>query len=186
MNKGMKIFLITLILGVTSIVFAQRVHFPAIGIGSGVILQQNHWHPGYSFELQCEVGEVMDYIFLTPYIAYWNAEKSESQSNITRTLYLNDINFGTEIIGYINPKPKGLFAGAGVGYHITMVDRLTAAYFNPIPEIKEVSETKLSFAALAGYQLKISAFSMGLKLKYYLINGGYNTLQTGLIFSYNF
>lgn len=182
----MKVLLTILIFGTVNLVFAQRVHFPAIGLGTGVIFQQNEWDPGYSLNLQCEVGEVMEHVFLIPYVAYWNAEKSESRSGITRTLNLSDINLGSEIVGYFNSKPKGIFAGVGFGYHIIMVDRLAPAYFNPNPEIEEETETKLSAAILAGYQWKISAFSMALKLKYYLINGGFNTFQTSFIFGYNF
>jgi hypothetical protein len=190
MHKGIKIFgtaavTIILLLGLTNLAFAQTVTFPSLGISSGLILQQNEWNPGYSVGLQCEVGELLDYIFLVPYLTYWNAEKSESGAGVTRTLSLSDINFGAELIGYINPKPNGLFAGAGIGYHIIMADRLAPQYFTPLPMVEEETYTKLSCAALLGYQYKISAFSYAIKLKYYLINGGYNTFQTALIFSYN-
>ncbi len=188
MHRGAKIFLAAaagLLLGLANVVLAQGLNFPAIGIGSGVILQQNKWDPGYSVGLQCEVGEMIDYIFLIPYLNYWNAEKSESGAGVTRTLSLSDINLGAELIGYINPKPKGFFIGTGIGYHIIMTDRLAPHYFTSQPIVEEETVTKVSFAALLGYQVKISAFSYAIKLKYYLINGGYNTFQTAFIFSYN-
>jgi hypothetical protein len=190
MHNGVKIFgtaaiALGLLLGLVNPLSAQTVNFPSLGISSGLILQQNKWDPGYSVGLQCEVGELIDYIFLVPYLSYWNAEKSESGAGLTRTLSLSDINFGAELIGYINPKPKGFFVGAGIGYHIIMADRLAPQYFTPLPMVEEQTETKISFAGLLGYQIKISAFSYALKLKYYLINGGYNTFQTALIFSYN-
>jgi hypothetical protein len=190
MHKGAKIFgaaatAISLLLGPANLVFAQPVNFPSLGISSGLILQQNKWNPGYSVGLQCEVGEMIDYVFLVPYLNYWNAEKTESGAGLTRTLSLSDINLGAELIAYINSKPQGFFSGAGIGYHIIMADRLAPQYFTTLPMVEEKTETKLSFAALLGYQLKVSSFSYALKLKYFLINGGYNTFQTALIFSYN-
>lgn len=188
MHQATKSFLATtafLLLGLLGSVCAQRIDFPAVGVSSGVILQQNKWDLGYSVGLQCEVGELIDYIFVIPYAAFWNAEKSESGAGVTRTLSLSDINLGAELIGYINSKPKGFFAGTGIGYHIIMADRLAPAYFTPQPKVEEGTETKLSFAALLGYQLKIASFSYTIKLKYYLINGGYNTFQTAFVFGYN-
>ena len=159
MHQGTKIFLVVLLLGVTNSIFAQGMNFPAVGISSGVIFQQNKWDPGYSVGLQCEVGELIDYVFVIPYIAYWNAEKAESGAGITRTLSLSDINLGAELIGYINPKPKGFFTGIGIGYHTIMADRLSPPYFTPQLMVEEETVTKLSFAALLGYQIKISSFS---------------------------
>jgi len=189
MHRGAKMFLAAagLVLLIAGVIPAQApVRFPSIGLGSGVILQQNKWNPGYTVGVQCEVGEMIDYVFLIPYLNYWNAEKEESGSGLTRTLSLSDINLGAELLGYINPTPRGFFIGAGMGYHIIMVDRRAPRYFTNLPMVEEETETKLSFAALLGYQVRLAAFSYAFKIKYYLINGGYNTLQTAFIFSYNF
>jgi hypothetical protein len=58
-------------------------------------------------------------------------------------------------------------------------------YFNQDQEIEETTETKLSFAGLLGYQLKYVNFSCAFKLKYYLMSGGYNTFQAGILFNYS-
>jgi hypothetical protein len=165
-------------------VTAQEIKFPTIGVGSGVIFPQNQWDPGYFFDLQCEIGEMLDYVFIVPYVSFWNAQKTEKGLTEMIDLNLSQINFGSEFFGYLNQEPKGLFTGIGIGYHVIYADELAPEYFNQEPQVKETTETKLSFAALVGYQIKYLNFSCALKLKYYLINGGYNTFQTGLVFSY--
>jgi len=185
MRRTSRMFLLILLIISVNNSIAQKIKFPAIGIGSGILFPQNQWDTGYYFELQSEVGEVMDYVFLIPYVSFWNAQKSETRFNTTVDLNMSHINFGSEMIGYLNPEAKGFFTGIGIGYHIIFADKTAPQYFSQKPEVKEETETKISFAGLLGYQLKFLNFSCALKLKYYLINGGYNTLQTGLIFSYN-
>jgi hypothetical protein len=130
------------------------------------------------------VGEVMDYVFLIPYVSFWNAQKSENSMNTMVDLNLSHINFGSEMIGYLNQEPEGFYTGIGIGYHVIFADEITPEYYSQQPEVKEVTETKLSFAGLFGYQLRYLNFACSFKIKYYLINGGYNTFQTGLSFSY--
>jgi len=185
MNRWSKLILVLCLLVWSGLAHAQKVEFPAIGVGPGVILTQNQWDPGYSLDIQCELGEMLDYVFLVPYISFWHAEQVESSAEKSITLNMSHLALGTELIGYINSKPEGIFTGVGLGYHVIFVDQLASQYFNSQPYSTEATEYKISLAALAGYQFKLAAFSCAFKLKYYYIDGGYNTFQTTMIFSFN-
>ena len=175
--KSKIIFYLFFLLLLPSLLAAQRTKIEAIGFSAGTVLPEKNWDPGFAFEGQVDMGEILDYVFLIPTVSYWQSQKNDSYGDFSETITRRHINFGAKVVGYINPKPQGLFAGIAVQYHYILSESLTPLTVSNLAEVQEMDHTRLGLGALLGYCLKLRKASFFLESRYVFIKGGYNTAQ---------
>lgn len=160
----------------TGSLFSQSKLVKSVGIGGGVSLPQGGWDLGNSFLLQTDFGEVIDYLFLSPYLHYAQATKTETLQDISRDLTVQYFGGGAKLIGYINSKPQGFYLGGSLSYYYIKSDIFKPDYVSEFSKIDTKSTTKLGFGGLAGYLFKLKRVSIFIETDYMLMNDGFNNL----------
>jgi len=173
-TKKVNILLILLIFSVSSL-HAQKMGIQSVGINSGIFIPQKDWNNGFFLEFHTNFGEVLDYIFFTPYFVYLHSNRPENSYNLS----LQYASFGSKILGYINPKPRGFYTGIDLSFNTILTESITSQIDENDPEIKQFSDTKIGLGALVGYLFKFDVFSINIETKYILMQGGFNTFQIG-------
>jgi hypothetical protein len=128
-----------------------------------------------SVGFQTHFGEVLDYIFFTPYFAYLRTNRSDKSIDLS----MQYASFGSKIIGYINSKPKGFFTGIGISYNIILSESINSQLDQNEPFIKQSNDTKIGLASIIGYLFKMNTISINLESRYTFMQGGFNTWQIG-------
>jgi hypothetical protein len=154
----------------------------SIGGGPGVCLPQGGWNPGFSIIAQANMGEVLKYLYFSPYIKFSQAGKSEEINQELENLSVQYLTFGTKLVGYINTKPKGFYLGGAVSFNLIASDEIEWGEFAQNTRINTNNTTKLGFSGLAGYLFMLKTLSIFIETGYMVTVGGNNnlTLLTGL------
>jgi hypothetical protein len=142
--------------------YAQNIELEAIGVSGGTFWAQNNWDPGFAFEINFRMGEVLDYIFMQPRISYWRAGKTEKQHDLS----LQHIAFGTKLIGFITPRPRGPYVGTSIQYHVISEEKASPLLLSNSSEVQSVDIQKVSLSALAGYLQQFRKVSFALQVEY--------------------
>jgi len=167
---------ICFILIMSGSVFSQSKLVKSVGIGAGVCLPQGGWDAGNTILLQADFGEVVDYLFLLPYLNYAQAKKTETIENISKDLSILYFGGGAKLVGYINSKPRGFYLGGSLSYYYINSESFSPEYISEHSEIDETKTTKLGFGGLAGYLFTLKSLSLFIEVDYMLMHGGYNNL----------
>jgi hypothetical protein len=147
-----------------------------VGIGAGISLPQGGWDVGNTILLQSDFGEVIDYLFLFPYLNYAQATKTETIEDISKDLTIQYIGGGAKLVGYINSKPRGFFFGGSLSYYYIASESFDPEHINEYSEIEKNKTTKLGFGALTGYLFKLKKVSIFVEADYIFMHDGYNNL----------
>lgn len=142
--------------------YAQKVKLEAIGVSGGTFWAQNNWDPGVAIEINFRMGEVLDYVFMQPRISYWRAGKTENSHDLT----LQHIAFGTKLIGFITPHPRGPYLGTSIQYHIISEDQVAPLQLSNSTEVQAADIQKVSLSALAGYLQQFRKVSFMVQAEY--------------------
>jgi hypothetical protein len=148
----------------------------SVGIGAGVGVPQGGWDPGNTVLIQANFGEVVDYLFLLPYLNYAQAIKTETIEDISKNLSILYFGGGAKLVGYINSKPRGFYLGGSLSYYYINSESFNPEHASEYSEIDKTKTTKLGFGGLAGYLFSLKSFSIFIEVDYMLMNGGYNNL----------
>ncbi len=171
-------FFITLIL----VSFAFHPNFAvskvvnSVGLGIGVCLPQGGWDPGYTIIAQADFGEAIKYVYISPYLSYSNAIKSEEINQNAEEMSIQYLGIGAKLVGYLNSKPKGFYLGGAISYNIISYDTIK---WTEIPEntyILNESTNRIGFTGLAGYLFLLKKISIFVEIDYMLTTGGLNNL----------
>ena len=154
--------------------FAKPGLIKDIGIGAGVNYPQGGWNLGYIIQAQTNFGEVLDYLFLSPFVTYSAAGKTEKVNGTEYDMKIEYIGFGAKMIGYINAKPRGFYVGGSLDFNVISAESLTPGHIDQNTFVESETMTKLGLAALAGYKLSLKKISFFIEANYMLVPGGYN------------
>jgi hypothetical protein len=160
----------------SNLLFSQSKLVKSVGIGGGISLPQGGWDVGNTILLQSDFGEVTDYLFLSPFLNYARASKTETVSDISKDLTIQYFGGGAKVVGYINSKPRGFYFGGSLSYYFITSETFDPDYVSEYSEIDKIKTTKLGFGGLAGYLFTLKRVSLFLEVDYMLMNGGYNNL----------
>jgi hypothetical protein len=180
----MKNVLIIVFLSTVSLC-AQTVELEAIGASGGVFWAQNKWNPGFAVEINLDMGEVLDYIFLQPTVSFMQAKKNEMINGVEDDLTLRHVTLGTKIIGYITPRPNGPYFGTALNYHYISSDHIRQLELSNSAEIYSSGDQKVSISVLAGYIQKFRDFSIFLETRYTFVPDNFSTVLVTTGFFYN-
>ena len=182
MRKYYYILGLLLVFSIANPVLSQKELIKSIGAGAGINLPQGDWDPGYLLSAKANFGEVVKYLFISPFFNYSAANQTKDIENGSEDLALNFLSFGAKIFGYLNAKPKGFYVGGAISYNIISSESIARAQFSQDVEIRETNTTKVGFAALAGYLYPLKSISIFVESDYTLVPGGYNNfiVHTGL------
>jgi hypothetical protein len=166
-------------------VFSQSKLVKSVGIGGGLCLPQGGWDPGFTILAQADFGEVLDYLFLIPYLNYAQASKTETSENISKDLSIQYFGGGAKLVGYINSKPQGFYFGGSLSYYYINSESFNPDYASEYSEIEKTKTTKVGFGGLAGYLFSLKQLSIFIEADYMLMQGGYNNLLVFAGLNYN-
>jgi hypothetical protein len=169
-----KLSILFILIGSTGIVQAQKLK--GIGLNGGYIIPVNNIQNGFSVETRLDFGEVLKYVFLFPSLSYWQIQEQSDVWNLKR----KHINFGVNFLGYINPKARGFYGGAGIHYHVISAEEPEYKFSTTNPDIKSKKYTKLGLSLVIGYLVPFKKVSIYLEPGYTYLHGGFNTLQVRL------
>jgi hypothetical protein len=156
--------------------FSQSKLVKSIGLGGGISLPQGGWDVGNTILVQSDFGEVINYLFLSPYLNYAQASKTEIISDISKDLTIQYFGGGAKLVGYINSKPRGFYFGGSLSYYFITSESFDPEHVSEHSEIDKKKTTKLGFGGLVGYLFTLKRVSLFLEVDYMLMNGGYNNL----------
>jgi hypothetical protein len=145
-----------------------------IGIGGGIIYPQGGWNIGYMIQAQTNFGEVLDYIFLTPFAYYAAASKSEETNQNKYDMTIQYIGFGTKMVGYLNSKPEGFYMGGYLSFNVISAESLLLGHLDQNTFVESHTTTKLGLAVLTGYKLAFKKMNIFIEANYMLVPGGFN------------
>ena len=165
-------------------VCGQNVQLKALGLSGGAVWAQNKWDPGYAGEINLDMGEVLDFVFLQPMVSFLHANKIEKINGVEDKLELYHIIFGTKILGYITSRPKGPYFGAALNYHIISSERFQRLELSNSEETLTSDHQKVSMSVLTGYIQKFRRISIFLEARYTLVpdNFSHALLTTGFLY----
>jgi len=154
----------------------------SVGLGLGVCVPQGGWDPGYTIVAQADFGEAIKYVYLSPYLSYANAGKTEELNNNPENLSIQYIGLGVKLTGYLNSKPRGFYLGGAMSYNIISYDTIDWAEFDQNTKIVNKNTAKVGFGGLVGYLFVLKKLSVFIEIDYMLTAGGFNNLSviTGL------
>jgi hypothetical protein len=176
--KNIKIFIILFFTTITlDPSFANSKIVNSVGLGIGTCLPQGGWDPGYTISAQADFGEAIKYIYVSPYLSFSSASKTEDINNISEQMSIQYINFGAKFLGYLNSKPRGIYIGGAISYNVISYDMIEWADFSENNEIKNTTTNKLGFAGLAGYSFMLKNLSVFIELNYMFTVGGFNNVS---------
>jgi len=161
----------------TGSVFSQSKLVKSVGIGAGISLPQGGWDAGNTILLQANFGEVIDYLFLFPYLNYAQASKTETLEEFSKDVAIQYIGGGAKLVGYINSKPRGFYFGGSLGYYYIASETFDPEHINEYSEIEKNKTTKLGFSALSGYLFTLKKVSIFVEADYIFMHDGFNNLQ---------
>jgi hypothetical protein len=164
--------------------FSQSKLVKSAGIGGGISLPQGGWDVGNTILVQSDFGEVINYLFLSPYLNFAQASKTETVDDITKDLTIQYFGGGAKLVGYINSKPRGFYFGGSLSYYYITSESFDPEHVSEHSEIDTKNTTKLGFGGLAGYLFTLKRVSLFLEVDYILMNGGYNNLLVFAGFNY--
>ena len=159
---------------ISDTLFAQSKLIKSVGIGGGVSLPQGGWDPGNTIMLQADFGEVIDYLFLFPFLSYAQAKKNETIEDYSKDLSILYFGGGAKLVGYINSKPRGFYFGASLSYYYINAESFDPDYISEFSEIDETKTTKIGFGGLIGYKFALKRVSIFIETDYMFMQGGYN------------
>lgn len=161
---------------ISNSLFSQSKLIKSVGIGGGISLPQGGWDVGNTFLVQTDFGEVIDYLFLFPYINYAQASKTTTVEDISKDLTIQYIGGGTKLVGYINSKPRGFYFGGSLSYYYIVSESFNPEHLSLQSEIERSKTTKLGFGGLAGYLFTLKRISLFLEVDYMFMHGNHNNL----------
>ncbi len=182
MKKYYFILGVLLVFSIVNPLFSQARLIKSVGVGAGINLPQGDWDPGYLLSAQANFGEVLKYIFVSPFFKYSTANQTKEFEDISEDLSINHLSIGAKIIGYLNARPKGFYVGGAISFNIISSESIILGQFNQNRKIRENNTTKVGFAGLAGYLYPLKFISIFVESDYTLIPGGYNNfiVYTGI------
>lgn len=186
MKKISYIFGICMVLLVSSNLYSQSKLVKSIGLGGGISLPQDGWDPGPAILVQADFGEVVDYLFLSPFLNYSQATKTETIEDISKDLSIQYFGGGAKLVGYINSKPRGFYFGGSLSYYYIKSESFNPEHVSEYSEIEVTNTTKLGFGGLAGYLFTLKKVSIFIEADYMLMQGGYNNLLGIVGLNYSF
>jgi hypothetical protein len=166
--------------------FSQSKLIKSVGIGGGMSLPQGGWDPGFAILAQADFGEVLDYLFLFPFLNFAQASKTETIGDFSKDLSIQYFGGGAKLVGYINSKPKGFYFGGSLSYYYIQSESFNPEHLSEHSEIDQTKTTKLGFGGLAGYIFALKKVSIFIETDYMLMQGGYNNLLVMLGLNYSF
>ena len=156
--------------------YSQSKLVKSIGIGGGISLPQGGWDVGNTFLLQTDFGEVTDYLFLSPFLNYAQASKTETINEISKDLSIQYYGGGAKLVGYINSKPRGFYFGGSLSYYYITSEIFDPDHVSEHSEIEKEKTTKLGFGGLAGYLFTLKRVSLFIEADYMFMHDSYNNL----------
>ena len=174
----MKKFFI-LLLPFLAVILAAPLHarsnlIKAVGVGAGICLPQGGWDPGIAVTGQIHMGEAIKYLYFTPYLSYSRAVRSETINGQSEELSIQYMTLGAKMIGYINSKPQGFYAGGELSYNLITYDEIQWGELSQGTQLINSNTTKLGFSVLAGYLFKLRKLSIFVEADYMFTVGGFN------------
>jgi hypothetical protein len=140
---------------------------------------------GNAILAQANFGEVLDYLFLFPFLNYAQANKTETIEDFSKDLSILYFGGGAKLVGYINSKPRGLYFGGSLSYYYINSESFNPDHVSEHSEIDVVKTTKIGFGGLAGYLFTLKKVSIFIEADYTLMQGGYNNLLVFAGLNYN-
>ena len=174
------LYILILIFIFSELTYSQDFQLKSIGLGGGVFLPQSEWDHGFYVELNGEFGEILEYIFFSPYIDYKRCERSEEISKETAKLTLQYLSFGSKFIGYLDAEPKGLYLGSDISFNIISSEAIQNSSEHESDDIRTLNHTKVGISIIMGYLFKFETVSLNIQSRYTFIQGGFNIFQLGL------
>ena len=165
-----------MLLLISNSLFSQSKLIKSVGIGGGISLPQGGWDLGNSILVQTDFGEVTNYLFLSPYLNYAQASKTETVSDISKDLSIQYFGGGAKLVGYINSKPRGFYFGGSLSYYYITSDSFNPEHASEYSEIETKKTTKLGFGGLVGYLFTLKRVSLFIEADYMIMDDGYNNL----------
>ena len=159
--------------------------FKAVGIGGGVNLSQGGWVPGITVNLRTDLGEVVKYLYFTPYINYSHATKLYTENDDSENLTIGYVTLGTKFYGYLNSRPRGFYFGGGLSYNMISYKHVIQND-NPVLETRTINTSKIGFSGLAGFQYPIKKITLFIETEYMFAQGNLSQFLGMIGGSYNF
>ena len=156
--------------------FAQSKLIKSVGIGGGMALPKGDWDPGFSVLVQADLGEVVDYLFLFPFLNYSLSQKTETIEDFSKDLTIQYFGGGAKLVGYINSKPRGFYFGGSLSYQYITSESFIPEHLSEHSEIDKTKTTKIGFGGLAGYLFILKKVSIFIETDYMFMQDGYNNL----------
>ena len=165
--------------------YAKNKLVNSLGVSVGASLPQGGWDPGFTTLVQADMGEAIKYLYFSPYLGYARAGKSEPFNDQAGNLVIQYLTLGMKIVGYINSKPQGFYAGTAISYNLINYDFVQWAELTPNTYIANENTTKIGFSGLAGYLFMLKNLSIFVEADYMFTAGGFNNLSvfTGVNFN---
>jgi hypothetical protein len=157
---------------------ADPVGLKSTGVSGGILLPPEGWENGFALELRSDFGEVMKYVFLMPHIGYWHAKRMD--------LSYTNIYFGTKFIGYFNSRPRGIYAGLGIQFHIIEQEEISGGYNEVEDEVTKANLTRIGYSLIAGYLLIHKQMTFSFEPAYTVLPGADNMVSISLGVGYLF
>ncbi|RMH60822.1 MAG: hypothetical protein D6677_12920 [Calditrichaeota bacterium] len=157
---------------------AQSLKLNTITAKGGVIMPESPWDTGFLVGAEADMGEVFNGFVLVPLVTYWST--GYTYSGTTFDLSLSNIQLGADVHYSLDNVAPGLYAGGGLAFNF-----LTSEYpvFNyttfQFDQTGSDTETKLGFAVLAGYNLKLGNMAGVVQGRYNIVDG-FDTLELTL------
>ncbi len=177
MKKTGFVIIIVLLFIFSGSVFSQSKLVKSVGIGAAISLPQGGWEVGNTILLQADFGEVIDYLFLFPYLNYAQASKTETVGEFSKDLSIQYIGGGAKLVGYVNSKPRGFYFGGSLSYYYIASELFNPEHINEYSEIEKNNTTKLGFGVLSGYLFTLKRVSIFIEADYIFMHDGYNNLH---------
>lgn len=172
MKKALTITLLLLVL--SSFSFAQGLGLHSITGKAGVVMPESPWDTGFLIGAEANLGEVTDGLTLHPVVSYWSSGYSQSVAGSNFDLTLSNVQIGADV-HYQIENVEGLFVGGGLGFNFLSFE-FPAFSFLGSSSTSSTSETKIGFAAVAGYNFPVGGMNGVVSGRYNIIDS-FNTLE---------
>lgn len=176
MKKSISLVVVSIVVLLSNPLLARPKLVKDVGISAGIALPQGGWDPGYTLQIQSNFGEVLKYLFLSPYIYYSSAQKSEKVMTVEEDLSIQHTGFGVKLFGFINPKPQGPYFGGALNFNYISYETLEYGQISHLYEVQKNSTTKIGLTAIAGYKFAFKKYSLHVEVNYAILPGGFNNL----------
>ena len=167
------IHLILLTFILAGLVHGQKAKLRYLGLQAGVTLPNADWDPGFAVKAQADLGEFVKYVFLVPHVMITQNKHSLTYNDQDYELSMFQLHAGADLIGFLNPKPRGLYGGPSFGFNTIFYD----TFLQEREELSEKTEYRIGFGLVAGYLLELRKIAIQAELRYTIMNGGFNVLM---------